>query len=90
MMIRTSKFLPGVPEDRILSLLASAGGNELESGKLDSPESSAALAVNAFGWFLDRPANLPPFPPLAITPKSFTKPLSMSMRSGGNPTLLAY
>lgn len=65
MMIRTSKFLPGVPEDRILSLLASAGGNELESGKLDSPESSAALAVNAFGWFLDRPADLPPFPPLA-------------------------
>ncbi len=65
MTIRTSPFLPGVPEDRVRAALAAAGGNEIESGKLDSPESSAALAVNAFGWFIQRPSDLPSFPPLA-------------------------
>ncbi len=65
MTIRPSTFLPGVPEDLIRAALGKAGGNEIDSGKLDSPESSAALAVNAFGWFIARPADLPPFPPLA-------------------------
>lgn len=65
MTSRTSPFLPGVPEDLVHAALAAAGGNEIESGKLDSPESSASLAVNAFGWFIERPAILPPFPPLA-------------------------
>jgi hypothetical protein len=37
-------------------------GVKVESGKLGSPESSAALAVNAFGWFIDRPELLPPLP----------------------------
>jgi hypothetical protein len=37
-------------------------GNEVESGKLASPESSAALSVNTFGWFIERPGVLPPFP----------------------------
>jgi hypothetical protein len=55
-------LLPGVPEKLIRLALMSAGGNEIESGKLDSAESSAALAVNAFGWFLERPSDLPPFP----------------------------
>ena len=41
-----------------------AGGNEIVSGKLNSPESSTALAANAFGWFLERPSELPPFPSL--------------------------
>lgn len=45
--------------------LAAAGGNELASGKLHSPDSSAALAINAFGWFINRPALLPAFPNLA-------------------------
>ena len=58
-------FLPGVPEAKVRAALANAGGKEIESGKLSSPESSAALAVNAFGWFLERPAELPRFPPLA-------------------------
>ena len=39
-----------------------AGGNEIASGKLNHPESSAALAVNAFGWFIERPALLPALP----------------------------
>ncbi len=55
-------FLPGVPAETVLAALSRAPGSELASGKFDSPESSAALAVNAFGWFLDRPALLPALP----------------------------
>ena len=57
-------LLPGVPEDRVHAILDKAGDNEIASGKFASPQSSAALAVNGFGWFLDRPADLPPFPGL--------------------------
>lgn len=60
-----SLFLPGVPEDLVRAALAAAGGKEIESGKFDSLESSAALAVNAFGWFINRPSELPAFPTLA-------------------------
>jgi hypothetical protein len=60
-------FLPGVPATYILDRLAKAGGNEVESGKLASPESSAALAVNCFGWFVPRPELLPPFSGLDAT-----------------------
>lgn len=58
-------LLPGIPEDAVREALAKAGGNEIGSGKFASPESSAALAVNGFGWFIDRLQALPPFPPLA-------------------------
>lgn len=58
-------FLPGVPVDYVLDRLAKAGGNEVESGKLLSPESSAALAVNCFAWFSARPELLPEFPELS-------------------------
>lgn len=57
-------LLPGVPEATVREILDRAGGNEIGSGKFASPESSAALAVNGFGWFLERPEDLPPFPPL--------------------------
>ena len=57
-------FLSGVPENLVRQALDRAGGNELASGKFASPESSAALAVNGFGWFIERPALLPPFPNL--------------------------
>jgi hypothetical protein len=57
-------FLPGVPAEHVISRLRSAGGKEIESGKLASPESSAALAVNTFGWFVERPHLLPPLPGL--------------------------
>ena len=53
------RFLPGVPADKIERILNIAPGNELESGKFDSPESSSALAVNAFGFFLHRAGDLP-------------------------------
>ena len=36
-----------------------AAGNEIATGKFDSPESSAALAANAFGFFLQRASELP-------------------------------
>jgi len=54
-------FLPGVPAHYVLERLARADGHETSSGKLLSPESSAALAVNTFGWFHNRPERLPPF-----------------------------
>lgn len=46
-------LLPGVFESRVRAILDKAGGNEIASGKFASPQSSAALAVNSFGWFLD-------------------------------------
>lgn len=60
----TDRFLPGVAAGHILARMAAAGGQEIESGKFDSPESSAALAVNLFGWFIERPARLPAIPGL--------------------------
>ena len=46
----------------ILPHLTLSPGNEVKSGKFDSPESSAALVANGFGLFLNRPADLPPLP----------------------------
>jgi hypothetical protein len=51
-----------LPVDKILDALNKAPGNEVESDKLSSPESSAALAANTFGLFLDRPGDLPVIP----------------------------
>ena len=58
----TDRFLPGVPGPEIERIFNAAAGNEITSGKFDSPESSAALAANAFGFFLKRPRDLPPLP----------------------------
>ena len=44
-----------------MSRLAASPGNEIGSGKILSPESSAALAINCLGWYIDRPTSLPPF-----------------------------
>ena len=57
-------FLPGVPIDHVVQRLAAAEGDEIASGKLSSPESSAALAVNCFGWFIPRPEHFPTLPGL--------------------------
>lgn len=59
-----SHFLPGVPEGHILKRLQLAGGNEIESGKLASPQSSASLAINTFGRFCLEPEKLPALPRL--------------------------
>jgi hypothetical protein len=55
-------FLPDLPVDDILAALGRAPGNELKSGKFDSPDSSSALLANAFGWFLHRPDMMPMLP----------------------------
>lgn len=57
-----SRFLPNVPGRKIESIFNSAAGNEISSGKFDNEESSAALAANTFGYFLNRPASLPVLP----------------------------
>ncbi len=58
----TDRFLPGVPAEEIERIFNAAPGNEIVSGKFDSPESSAALAANAFGFFLNGEWDLPPLP----------------------------
>jgi hypothetical protein len=60
-----SLFLPGVPEDYVRERLEKAGGDEISSGKFANPQSSAALAANAFGWFVPRPTQLPTLPDMA-------------------------
>ncbi len=57
-----NRFLPGVPGADIERIIHAAPGNEIAGGKFDSPESSAALAANAFGFFLHRPQMLPALP----------------------------
>lgn len=61
-MAQSDIFLPGVPAEHVLQRFEAAGGNEVASGKLAHPESSAALAVNAFGWFIPSPIIFQPFP----------------------------
>ena len=85
-------FLPGVPENLVRAALSKAGGNEIVSGKLDSPESSAALAINAFGWFIERPAILPRFPQLnqidwPATCVSVERQMRFPWRGGRHPWL---
>jgi hypothetical protein len=57
-------FLPGLPVDYLVKRLGEASGNEIASGKFASPQSSAALAVNAFGWFIERPELMATLPHL--------------------------
>lgn len=56
------RWLPGVPGQEIEQILNAAPGDEIARGKFDSPESSAALATNALGFFLNRAQDLPPLP----------------------------
>ena len=55
-------FLPRLPVGLIKAAYLAAPGNEIESGKFASPESSAALVANTFGLFLEKPGCLPPLP----------------------------
>ncbi len=63
------RFLDGVPEKHVLDRLAKAGGDEIRSGKFLREESSAALAVNTFGWFIERPELMPPLPGVQLDAK---------------------
>ncbi|MEN3974291.1 hypothetical protein [Emcibacter sp. SYSU 3D8] len=59
---KNNGILNHLPAERILAEYASAPGNEIASGKFVSKESSAALAANTFGLFLDHPGDLPRLP----------------------------
>ena len=58
----SDRFLPDVPGTQIEEIFNTAPGNEIESGDFDSLESSAALAANTFGFFLNRASELPSLP----------------------------
>lgn len=45
-------LLPYLDRDRIIARYRASPGNEIDSGKFASEESSAALAANTFGFFL--------------------------------------
>ncbi|MEX0406031.1 hypothetical protein ABGN05_10185 [Aquibium sp. LZ166] len=62
--LELSGFLPHLDAASLLARLKAAPGNEIDSGKFASPESSAALAVNFFGWFCLRGDTFPGFPGL--------------------------
>ncbi|HXX92750.1 MAG TPA: hypothetical protein VEN81_03900 [Planctomycetota bacterium] len=56
-------LLPGVDPDYVRARLSAAGGDEIDSGKFSSDDSSAALAVNAFAFYHgERAGILPPLP----------------------------
>lgn len=55
-------LLDYLPIDQIREAFLKSPGNEIESGKFVSPESSASLAANTFGFFLNRPELLPNLP----------------------------
>jgi hypothetical protein len=60
--VHQDQFLEGVPVEHVLDRLSKADGNEVHRCKFTSDESSAALAVNTFGWFIEQPGLLPPLP----------------------------
>lgn len=57
-----SNFLTDLPVEGIEECLRRSPGHEINTGKFDGPESSAALVANAFGYFLNRAKQLPPLP----------------------------
>lgn len=85
-------LLPHLPAERIAQRYAQAPGNELAREKFSSPESSAALAANAFGLFLDRPGLMPPLPSLPdigwhIARVELEQELRFPWRGGRHPWL---
>ena len=86
------RFLPVVPCSEIEEIYNSAPGKEIASGKFDSPESSAALAANTFGFFLNRLGDLPPLPECedVESPASslaLEKTVHLPWRGGNHPVL---
>lgn len=86
------RFLPGVPREQIEEIYSAAPGKEIVSGKFDSPESSAALAANTFGFFLDRPSQLPSLPGCEdiewpASSMGLEKKVSLPWRGGTHPVL---
>lgn len=91
-MSDNDRFLPGVPGEEIENIFNAAPGNEIVSGKFDSPESSAALAANTFGFFLNRERDLPPLPRCEWVDwtglsLSFEREVRFPWRGGRHPVL---
>jgi hypothetical protein len=91
-MISHESLLPGVPVDRLKGYYLKAPGNEIETGKFSHPESSAALAGNTFGIFLEAPSQLPPIPGCEewwspATSVSLETTLSFPWQQGRHPCL---
>ncbi|MDE2765107.1 MAG: hypothetical protein OXI25_01565 [Chloroflexota bacterium] len=88
----TERFLPGVPGREIEGAYNAAPGNEIQNGKFDSPESSARLAANTFGFFLSRLQELPPLPGCEdetwpATSLALEREVRLPWRSGRHPVL---
>ena len=64
-------------------MLYAGAGNEIACGKFHSPESSAALSANAFGFFLERPADMTS-PTVSI---ALEKQVNFPWRGGRHPVL---
>jgi len=83
-------LMPHLPVDEILNEIAQAPGDEIGSRKFESAESSAALAANAFGLFINDNAPLPALPELenynwpAIS-VGLEKQLRLPWRGGRHP-----
>ena len=86
------RFLPGVPCSEIEEVYNAAPGKEIASGKFDSLESSAALAANTFGFFLNQPGDLPSLPGCEdiewpATSLGLERKVSLPWRGGTHPVL---
>lgn len=55
-------LLPYLPRNEIIAAFERSPGKEIVSGKFSSVESSAALAANTFGFFIEQPRILPALP----------------------------
>ena len=85
-----------LPISEIVAAVERSPGNEIRSSKLASPESSAALAFNTFGFFIKRAGELPIIPctedcgwPATFVSIEQTAPFPWSPR-GRHPWLDAF
>lgn len=79
-------ILPYLPRERIKARYACAPGNELRE-KFLSPQSSAALAANAFGIFLESPELLMGLPIEHVVGVDLEVPLRFPWSGGRHPCL---
>lgn len=85
-------LLPGIDTAGVQAAL-NAGPGQLRAAeipaRLAEPDSSAALTVNAFGWFLGRTEALPAFPALArhwpVTGLALDEQLPLPWQGGRHP-----
>lgn len=81
-------LLDHLPKEMILARYELAGGKEISSGKFANPESSAALAANAFGLFLEVPGLLSlPGMPLSASHVTLEAEMRFPWNRGRHPWL---